>query len=222
MNVTDGAARDRNRGIFEGRSWPAMPPPEAWSALCERLQAASDKMQRASDTPDANAAFGATSDAFFAALGYLASSPEMAALLAPLRKLGEAMCDLERGARPALLAPKPATHRPPGETPKAHVIGFAARALDRLMQSGESSEHAARKVAQAMRKGRAIGYESVTVVKIKSWRNRCREGIGTTDIAPFAVEKFHQKLPDLDKPPAEEARILLEILELAHEVGLGE
>lgn len=200
---------------------PQPPDQAAWVQLFKNLIAARGCLAEGIEYDDgAPAGLLASEHALLGVIDYLHSSPEMRPLLDPLVRLATALRDLDRGAKPPLLAPKAINHRAPSQQAKGHAAGFAARALDRLIKAQEPAQQAAKKVERAYRVGHAFGWETISAKKILKWRERCRAN-ETHDLPAGAAEKFHEILFVREPPPAEEAKMLLQILSEAAQRGLG-
>ena len=203
---------------------PDAPPSAAWARLYAGLvQLAEHEAAGRLDDEDTPKGFTASRWALLDVIGYLQECDPLmhAKAVTPLVRLAMALEDLTRGSRPEMLAPRKKNGGPPMESPRAHVIGFAARAMDRLMQAGDDAKHAAAKVCSAMKKGHAAGWQKVDRNTVIRWRARCMEGPGA-DVSPAAIAKFREQIYRITPPPAEEARMLLVILSEAHRRGLGE
>jgi hypothetical protein len=133
----------------------------------------------------------------------------------PLALLVTAFNDLAAGKISDLFKPvwKP-LHRPDNQQIDDIVKGKAARALDLLIQAGESRGEAARSVAQALDKASVRGVKGRSPRTIINWRIRCGEGPGA--VSAVALAHFRDPLPaEAGASAAEQAVYLLRELRTA-------
>ena len=205
--------------------WKEVPPPpshEEWAKLYAGLVQASEYARMRLEYNDAPVGFMAAELSLLSVIGYLQSSTSLMAegAVIPLLTLASALRDLRAGSAPQLLSPKKASSRRPGERRRAHVIGLAARAFDRLKSGGVAPEDAKRQVYAAIKQGKAVGWQTVTPAMIVNWRNKCNAGM-EDDVPKAAIQKYREKLYANEPAPLAEAAMLLQILSEAKERGLG-
>ena len=200
------------------------PSHESWLRLCGALIQAAHTERYGHEYEGAPAGFMAAESAVDAILVYLQGCDGLmqAGAIAPVLRLRSALRDLQEGRQPDLLRPRSRGGRPDTDHRKAAVIGLAARAMTELIASGLPVTAAAGKVCDAMRSGRAIGWQSVKPTTIRNWRSRCEEGPGA-DIAPEAIRHYREPLPPgMGDTPGVRANNLLAVLSEATRRGFGE
>lgn len=203
-------------------------PTGAWGKLWAVLLDAAYHEKHGLEYPDAPAGFMATEAALQGVIGFLQSFDGLMqeSAVIPLMRLAEALRELQEGKKPALLSPRLKGGRPGTDYRQAAVIGFAARAMTELMQSGQTARAASEKVCAAIRAGQVIGWKDIKRRTVQDWRARCMEGEPNPlrpAISREAWRHYSEPLPPgMGTTPAERAEALLFILSSGSARGMGE
>ena len=119
-------------------------------------------------------------DAVISAIGavnsYLSDTGVHPDLFQPLSALMIAMHDVNQGATPSLLKPKPGRGRPPSTTGREHLKLQAAVAMQLLLDAGKKREEAARIVARGLDRWPLERGDKVTWTTVDNWRYEFLEG----------------------------------------------
>jgi hypothetical protein len=203
-------------------------PTGAWGKLWAVLLDAAYHEKHGLEYPDAPAGFMATEAALQGVIGFLQLFDGLMqeSAVIPLMRLAEALRELQEGKKPALLSPRLKGGRPGTDRRQASVIGFAARAMTELMESGQTARAASDKVCAAIKTGKVSGWRDIKRRTVQDWRARCMEGEPNPSrpaISPEAWQHYNAPLPPgMGNTPAERAEKLLFILRTGSARGLSE